>query len=113
MEGNLFLRHTTDGPIGHSGGNERATPGGNRPRSSSNVYGVCKECCCVSLGFISCILSVWNQSFDSPVETDVVRRFPTSEKVFVFTLAGTRTRDLLHGQLHALTTQPLRLWKLL
>ena len=29
-------------------------------------------------------------SFDSPAETDVVRRFPTSAKVFVFASAGTR-----------------------
>ena len=51
-----FLRHTTDGTIGHSGGNEQATSGGNRPRSSSNVYGVCKEC--AVLDFVSCVLSV-------------------------------------------------------
>ena len=35
--GNLFLRHTKDGTIGHSGGNELATSGENGPRSSSNV----------------------------------------------------------------------------
>ena len=34
--GNLFVRHTTVGTIGHSGGNERATSGGNGPRSSFN-----------------------------------------------------------------------------
>ena len=28
-------------------------------------------------------------SYDSPAETDVVRRFPTSPNVFVATLAGT------------------------
>ena len=39
-------------------------------------------------------------SFDSPVETDIVRRFPMSAS------AGTRSRDLTHGNR---TTQPLRL----
>ena len=34
-------------------------------------------------------------SFDSPAETGIVRRFPTSAKVFVSTSAGTRTRDSL------------------
>ena len=33
--GNLFLIHTTDGTVCHSGGNERATSGGNGPISSS------------------------------------------------------------------------------
>ena len=32
-----FLRHTTDGNIGHSGGSEQATSGGTGPRFSSNV----------------------------------------------------------------------------
>ena len=36
-------------------------------------------------------------SFGSSTETDVVRRFPTTAKVFVSALAGTRTRDLPHG----------------
>ena len=36
-------------------------------------------------------------SFDSPAETDVVRRFRTSAKGFVFDSPGTRTRDLPHG----------------
>ena len=36
-------------------------------------------------------------SFVSPVETDTVRRFPTSPKVFVLTSNGNRTRDLPHG----------------
>ena len=31
--------------------------------------------------------------FDSPAETDVVKRFPLYEKVFVFASDGTRTRD--------------------
>ena len=35
--GKLFLRHTTDGTIGHSGGNEEVTSGGNGPRSGFNV----------------------------------------------------------------------------
>ena len=34
---NLFLRHIPDSDIGHLGGNERMTSGGNGPRSSSNV----------------------------------------------------------------------------
>ena len=36
------------------------TSGGKRPRSSSNVQGICKECCCVVLGLVLCVLSVWN-----------------------------------------------------
>ena len=41
-------------------------------------------------------------SFDSPAETDVVRRFLMSAKVFVSGSAGTQSRDLPQGQLHAL-----------
>ena len=44
-----------------------------------------------------CIKCIEPLSFDSLAETNVVRRFPTSVKVFVSTSAGTRTRDLPHG----------------
>ena len=45
----------------------------------------CKEYCYVVLGFVSCVLNVWNcYIFDSSAETDVVRRFRTSTKVFVY-----------------------------
>ena len=36
-------------------------------------------------------------SYDSPVETDVVRRYLTSAKVFMSASAGTPSRDLLHA----------------
>ena len=36
-------------------------------------------------------------SLNSPEETAVVKRFPTSAKVFVFASAGNQTRDFLHG----------------
>ena len=38
-------------------------------------------------------------SFDSSAETNVVRRFPTSTKVFVSAPAGNFTKDLLHVNL--------------
>ena len=38
LGGKLFLRRTTYGTIGNSGGNERATSGGNGPRSSCKVF---------------------------------------------------------------------------
>ena len=48
-----FLKLTTDGVIFSFG---RIAPSfGNGPRSSSNVYSVCKECCYVVLGFVSCV----------------------------------------------------------
>ena len=36
-------------------------------------------------------------SFDSLAETDVVRLFPASAKVFLFASAGIRTRNLPYG----------------
>ena len=36
-------------------------------------------------------------SFDSPAETDVVRRFPTTANVFMSLSAGNRTKNLSHG----------------
>ena len=42
-------------------------------------------------------------SFDSPVETNVVRRFPTSAKVFVSASARTRTRNLPRAHKHTHT----------
>ena len=44
-----------------------------------------------------CIKCMDPLSFDSSVETDIVRRFATFAKVFVSSSAGTRTRDLSHG----------------
>ena len=48
-----------------------------------------------------CVKCIKPLSFDSPGETDVVRRFPIFyvffPTVFVFTSAGTRARDLPHG----------------
>ena len=44
-------------------------------------------------------------SYDIHAETYVVRRFPTSTKIFMYASAGTGTRDLPH----ALATQPPRL----
>ena len=38
-------------------------------------------------------------SFVSPVETDLVRRFSTTTKVFVSAPAGNFTKDLLHVNL--------------
>ena len=38
----------------------------------------CKERCFVVPGFVSCIKYMEPLSFNSPAETDVVRRFPTS-----------------------------------
>ena len=62
------------------------------------MLGVCKECCYVALGFVSCVLvAIEPLSFDSPKETDVVRRFPMSAEVFVAASAGTLTRDPPHG----------------
>ena len=52
---------------------------------------------CCSWLCIMCIKSMEPPPFDSPVETDIVRRFPTSAKVFVSTSASTRTRDLPHS----------------
>ena len=40
---------------------------------------------------ILCIKCMEPLSFDSPVETDVIRRFTASAKVFVCASAGTRT----------------------
>ena len=40
---------TIDSTIGHLGGNERVTSGGNGPS---------KECCCFVSGLVSCVLSV-------------------------------------------------------
>ena len=54
---------------------------------------------------IACIKCMEPLSFDTPAQTDVVRRFPTSAKVFVSVSAGTRTRDLPYD----LATQPPRL----
>ena len=42
---------------------------------------------------ILCIQGMEALSFDCPAKTYVVKRFPTSAKVFVYGLARTRTRD--------------------
>ena len=49
------------------------------------------------LAFIVCIKCMEPLSFESPAEPDVVRRLPKSAKVLVSTSAGTRTRNLPHG----------------
>ena len=47
--------------------------------------------CYVVLGFLSCFKCKEPLSSDSSAETDLVKRFPTSAKVFVSAPAGTRT----------------------
>ena len=94
--GNIFVRHTTDSTIGHSGGNERQLLGTDR-----NSVQTCKvfvrNVVVLFLAFYRVLKSMEPLSFDSSAETDVVRRSPTSAKVFVSASAGTRTRDLPHG----------------
>ena len=75
------------------------TSGRNRPRSSSNY--TCKafvrSVVVLSWLCIVCIKCMKPVSFNSTAETDVVKRFPTSAKVFVSASAGARTRDLPHA----------------
>ena len=51
-----FLRHKTNGAVGHLGGNEHQLLGidGNGPSFSSNVESVCKEVFCSSWLCIVC-----------------------------------------------------------
>ena len=56
----------------------------NVSRSSFSEYRVCKEMLlCCSWLCILCFKSMEPLSFDSPAETDEVRRLPTFAKVFV------------------------------
>ena len=68
----------------------------NRPISSSSVY-MCFVKKCYVLGFVSCKCTK-PLSFDSPAETDVIRRSSTTAKLFVSTTTGNRTQDLPHGK---------------
>ena len=82
-----FLRHTTDNAIAHSGGNERQLLGVDR-----DLVPTCKvfvrNVVLLFFDLYRVFRSMELLSFDSPAETDVVRRFPTSAKVFVSTSAG-------------------------
>ena len=51
-----FLKRTTDGTIGYSGGNDR-----HLVETDRDPVPTFKECCCVFLGFVSCVLSVRNR----------------------------------------------------
>ena len=57
--------------MGHSGGNDRHLVGTDR-----DPVPTCKECCCVVLDLVS---RVWNRSFDSLTETDIVARSSHSD----------------------------------
>ena len=104
MGGNLFLKQTTDGTIGHSGRNEWATSDGNGPRSRANVLHVCKECCCVVLGFILYVLSIWTTVFWQPCEKRS-EKVPYARKGFCVHLGRgsnpgppTRLKEKCYGQ---------------
>ena len=76
---NLSL-NITDGTMDHSGGYGRHLLG-NRLRPCSKV---CSVCCYVVLGFVSCVLSVWNSYvfLTALTETDIIRGSPMTPKVF-------------------------------
>ena len=54
-----FHKVTADGAIDHSGDDERNLLGIDRNPVSKCISFV-RSCCCVVLGFISCVLSLWN-----------------------------------------------------
>ena len=83
------------------------TSGGNGPRSSSNVYGVFKECFCV-LGFVSCVLTMEPLSFDSPAETNS-QKVPYIRKGFCVRLSRDSNPRSPARQLHTLASQPQKL----
>ena len=62
----------------------------NRSRSSSNVYIRFKDVVVLFLVLHRVFKSMESLSFDSPEETDLVRMFPTTANVSVFTPAKNR-----------------------
>ena len=82
-----FLRPTTDGAINHSRGNERRLLGTDRDPvpSCMCVCVCCKELlfCCFWLCIV-CFKSKEPRFFDSLAENDVIRRFPSSAKVYIY-----------------------------
>ena len=93
---------TTDGTIGHSGGNDRRLVVTDRdPVPTCKVF--VKSVFVLFLAL--CIKYMEPLSFDSPAETDVGRRFPTSAKGFVSASTGTRTRDLARSS-HSAAESP-------